>query len=214
MAQLTGLKIALKIVGISDADLTSTYFFDTARQQLTADWVKYRFAYVISQTPAAKGVTPDVRWNYSKSDISDTDLVCYIVGTSSSSVIKAKGFAQPAASTTPSLDAGLTIVGDTRGNISEVYLSGKAIPKELANIICHELMHNKCNLGNEMHRKPNVNMGSSPTGESNFIAAGDLALLKPVLATRVKQYTDLLDGVAPGQTKRASSPVKDEAPPQ
>ena len=73
MAQLTGLKIALKIVGISDADLTSTYFFDTARQQLTADWVKYRFAYVISQTPAAKGVTPDVRWNFGKSDISDTD---------------------------------------------------------------------------------------------------------------------------------------------
>ena len=129
-------------------------------------------------------------------------------------MIKAKGFAQPAASTTPSLDAGLTVVGDTRGNISEVYLSGKAIPKELANIICHELMHNKCNLGNEMHRKPNVNMGSSPTGESNFIAAGDLALLKPVLATKVKQYTDLLDGVAPGQTKRASSTVKDEAPPQ
>jgi len=214
MAQLTGLKIALKMVGISDADLTSTYFFDTARQQLTADWVKYRFAYVISQTPAAKGVSPDVRWNFAKTDISEYDLVCYIVGTASNSVIKAKGFAQPVAGKTPSLDAGLTVVGDTRGNVSEVYLTGKSIPKELANIICHELMHNKCNLGNEMHRKPNVNMGSSPTGESNFFAAGDLALLKPVLATKVKQYTDLLDGVAPGQTKRASSTVKDEAPPQ
>ena len=53
MAQLTELKIALKLVGISDTDLASTYFFDSARQQLTAAWVKYRFAYVISQTPAA-----------------------------------------------------------------------------------------------------------------------------------------------------------------
>jgi hypothetical protein len=214
MAQLTGLKIALKIVGISDADLTSTYFFDSARQQLTADWIKYRFAYVISQTPAAAGVTPDVRWSFAKSDISENDLVCYIVGTPSNSVIKAKGFAQPAASKTPNRDAGLTVVGDTRGNISEVYLTGKAIPKELANLICHELMHNKCNLGNEMHGKPNVNMGSSPTGESSFFAAGDLVLLKPVLATKVKQYNDLLDGVAPGQTQRASSTVKDEAPPK
>ncbi len=214
MAQLTELKIALKIVGISDADLTSTYFFDSARQQLTADWVRYRFAYVISQTPAAKGVTAEVKWSFGKDDISEYDLVCYIVGTTSDSVIKAKAFAQPTASNTPSRDAGLTVIGDTRGNVSEVYLTGKSVPKEVANIICHELMHNKCNLGNEMHGKPNVNMGASPTSESNFFAAGDLNLLKPALATKVKQYADLLDGVAPGQTQRPSSTVKDEAPPQ
>jgi hypothetical protein len=213
MAQLTEMKIALKIVGISDTDLASTYFFDSARQQLTAAWVKYRFAYVISQTPAAKGVTPEVGWAYNRTDLSDYDLVCYIVGTPSNSVIKARGFAQPVAGNSPGLDAGLTVTGDTRGNISEVYLTGKAGPKLLANIICHELMHNKCNLGNEMHGKPNVNMGSSPTGESDFFAAGDLSLLKPVLAKRVRQFTDLLDGVAPGRTNRPSSPVKDEAPP-
>jgi hypothetical protein len=213
MAQVTGLKIALKIVGITDTDLTNTYYFDSASQKLTADWVKYRFAYVLSQTPAAKGVTPEVGWAYNKSDISDSDLVCYIVGTPSNSVIKARSFAVPTTSGTPSRDAGLTVVGDSRGNISEVYLTGKAVPKELANIICHELMHNKCQLGNEMHGKANVNMGASPTGESNFFAAGDLALLKPALANKVKQFADLLDGVAPGQTTRPSSPVKDEAPP-
>ena len=204
MAELTEIKIALKIVGISDTDLTTMYYFDTARQQLTADWVKYRFAYVISQTPAVKGVAAKVGWSFNKTDITDNDLVCYIVGTSSDSVIKSKAFAQPVAGKTPSLDAGLTAIGDARGNVSEVYLTGKAIPKELANIICHELMHNKCNLGNEMHGKPNVNMGSSPTGESNFFAAGDLNLLKPALANKVKQYADLLDGAAPGTTTRCA----------
>ena len=158
-------------------------------------------------------MTPEVGWAYNRTDISDYDLVCYIVGTPSNSVIKARGFAQPVAGKSPGLDAGLTVTGDTRGNISEVYLTGKATPKLLANIICHELMHNKCKLGNEMHGKPNVNMGSSPTGESDFFAAGDLSLLKPVLATRVKQFTDLLDGVALGRTNRSSSTVKDEAPP-
>jgi hypothetical protein len=213
MAQLTGLKIALKIVGISDADLTSTYYFDTARQKLTANWVKYRFAYVLSQTAGAKGVTPEVGWAYKKSDITDYDLVCYVVGTTANSIIKSKSFAVPTTSGTPSRDAGLTVVGDSRGNISEVYLTGKAVPKELASIICHELMHNKCNLGNEMHGKANVNMGASPTGEGNFFAAGDLTLLKPAMTKAVKQYADLLDGVAPGQTTRPSTPVKDEAPP-
>src|SRR5262245_52335982 len=166
MAQLTALTTALKIVGAADTEFASPYFFDSARQKLTADWVKYRFAYVISQTPAAKGVTPEVGWAYNRTDISDYDLVCYIVGTPSNSVIKARGFAQPVEGKSPGLDAGLTVTGDTRGNISEVYLTGKATPKLLANIICHELMHNKCKLGNEMHGKPNVNMGSSPTGES------------------------------------------------
>jgi hypothetical protein len=213
MAQFTQLKIALKIVNITDSDLKDTYYFDTARQKLTADWVKYRFAYVISQTPALKGVTADVSYTFKKADLTDTDLVCYIVATSSDSVIKSKAFAQPAVGKTPSLDAGLTAIGDARGNVSEVYLTGKAVPKELANIICHELMHNKCNLGNEMHQKPLVNMGASPTGEGNFFAAGDLTLLKPALSNSVKQYADLCDGVAPGQTTRAASTVKDEAPP-
>jgi hypothetical protein len=210
---ITGLKIALKIVNISDSALQDTYYFDSARQKLTADWVKYRFAYVISQTPAVKGVTPDVSWSFNKTDITDTDLVCYIVGKSSDSIIKSKAFAQPAVGATPSLDAGLTAIGDSRGNVSEVYLVGKVVPKEIANIICHELMHNKCNLGNEMHGKPNVNMGSTPTDENAFFAAGDLNLLKPALSKAVKQYADLLDGTAPGQTTRAASTVKDEAPP-
>src|SRR5438132_12805168 len=107
MAQLTELKIALKIVGISDDDLQKTYFFDTARQKLTADWVKYRFASVVSQTPAAKGVSPEVGWSYKKEDITEYDLVCYIVGTTAQSVIKDKAFAIPVAGKTPSLDAGL-----------------------------------------------------------------------------------------------------------
>jgi hypothetical protein len=213
MATISSLKIALKIVGISDSDLTSTYYFDSARQKLTADWVKYRFAYVLSQTPGAAGVTPEVKWNFNKTDITDTDLVCYVVGTPSSSVIKSRSFAVPTTSGTPNRDAGLTVIGDTRGTVSEAYLTGKAVPKELANIICHELMHNKCQLGNEMHGKSNVNMGASPTGESSFFAAGDLTLLKPAMSKKVKQFADLLDGVAPGQTTRASSTVKDEAPP-
>ena len=112
------MKIALKIVGIADADLTSTYFFDSARQKLTADWVKYRFAYVISQTPGAKGVSPEVSWSFNKIDISEYDLVCYVVGTSASSVIKDKSFAKPVAGAKPSLDAGLTAMGDARGNVS------------------------------------------------------------------------------------------------
>jgi hypothetical protein len=213
MAQLTALKIALKIVGISDSDLASTYYFDSARQKLTADWVKYRFAYVLSQTPAAKGVTPEVSWSFNKSDISDTDLVCYVVGMPANSIIKSKSFAVPATSGTPSKDAGLTVIGDARGTVSEAYLTGKAVPKEFANIICHELMHNKCQLGNEMHGKPNLNMGKSPTSENDAFGPGDLLLLKPAITNKVKQYADLLDGVAPGQTTRPSSSVKDEAPP-
>jgi hypothetical protein len=211
-APFTELKIALKLYNLSDSALKDTYFFDSARQQLTADWVRYRFAYVISQTPAVKGVTPNVSWSFKQADITETDLVCYIVGTTADSIIKSKSFATPA-NRAGALDAGLTVIGDARGNLSEVYLTGKVVPKELANIICHELMHNKCKLDNSMHSKPNVNMGASPTGEGNFIAAGDLSLLKPVLATKVKQYTDLLDGVAPGSTTRAASTVKDEAPP-
>ena len=211
-APFTELKIALKLYNLSDSALKDTYFFDSARQQLTADWVKYRFAYVISQTPAVKGVTPNVSWSFKQSDITDTDLVCYLVGTTADSIIKSKAFGTPP-NRSGSNDAGLTAMGDARGTISEVYLTGKVVPKELANIICHELMHNKCQLDNSMHKTTNANMAQSPTGESNFIAAGDLNILKPALAKKVKQYADLLDGVAPGSTKRASSTVKDEAPP-
>jgi hypothetical protein len=94
--------------------------------------------------------SPLVLWTRGDEDPAPHELIVYLLPSSKESIIKkqVKGAVIRAGK------AGRTIVKDsTVGNISEIYLDHGALVNYLAiaKMAFHELMHNKLQMGDEMH---------------------------------------------------------------
>jgi len=121
-----------------------------------------------------------------------SDLVIYIVPTQSRSVIKARYGVNP-----PGADfGGSAYVRGKYGNISEIYTDYEGITSgsDAADLAFHELMHNKLQMGDEMHSmEGDLGLGRAVLGTSFFgnrLGPGDLRRLCPALASNVPQCTN------------------------
>jgi hypothetical protein len=82
------------------------------------------------------------------------ELLVYLVKDSTASLIRVKYKSEWDKDPPGPNTVGLTAVKQAGGNLSEVYYGHDFCddePERLANVIVHELMHNKLNMGREMH---------------------------------------------------------------
>jgi hypothetical protein len=130
------------------------------------------------------------------------DLSVYILRSAKDSVIKRVYKEKIDAG-----DAGNTHSGGTKGAISEVYVDHPINTSEegLANMIFHELMHNKLEIGDDLHFKcgsvggEDIAQGShlydaSPMGRWTKLTDCDIKLMAPALGNVVPQYSEQKSG--------------------
>ena len=123
---------------------------------------------------------------------SETDLLIYIVASFSSSVLKKFD---------PTLNGGGDIGGNTSWKpevgatlaASEIYLDVvKArcadLGGGLANMIFHETMHNKANLGDDVHTKGGGGLAGEKVRDSDSINDGNVSYMKAVIGNQTKQW--------------------------
>ena len=136
----------------------------------------------------------DFHWEGSGSQVRDTDLVCYVLESSFNSIVANHG-AQG------DLGGGGSTGWSTRSHamISEVYwgtVDGDAnTGRLLANLIFHELMHNKLDahptdwLIQDVHKISGGRVSKVPVSSSSKPSAEDIEAMRKGLKQRVKQYT-------------------------
>jgi hypothetical protein len=119
-----------------------------------------------------------VFWNELK-DIflmEDQELVLYVVQSDGQSILRQK---YPPNETDPAMQyiwqpgpAGRTMARGSRGNLSEMYMYrlSEAEPYVMARLAFHELMHNKLNMGQELHTDGGFGIASAEVGSHNPLA--------------------------------------------
>ena len=135
----------------------------------------------------------DFHWEGSASSVRDTDLVCYVLADQSRSIV-ARHSSDP-------LGGGGSTVWSTRANamISEVYMmavEGDASRSRLlANLIFHELMHNKLDshpthsILPDVHAIPNGRLSRIPVNSSMRPSDADVAAMRRGIRPSMPQYT-------------------------
>lgn len=124
--------------------------------------------------------------------VSDEDVVVYLLGKESSSIVKSKGgtskHANPSGATFQSSD----------GMISEVYLKkmdgAMDFSTLVANIIFHEIMHNKLDAAKnsgiaDIHVSGVDGLAKPIIDRSTMLTDKNISLMAPALSRKIPQYT-------------------------
>jgi hypothetical protein len=138
----------------------------------------------------------DFTWEANSSAVGDLDVVCYLVSRPFNSIAR-NHTSQP-------LGVAGTTVWSTRSRamISEVYMSAvegdRARNRLLANLIFHELMHNKLDahpdryVVDDIHVIQGGSISHVPVNSSAHPSSSDLAQMRRGLGVQIPQYTRLI----------------------
>ena len=152
---------------------------------------------------ASTATSADIHWIVAHCPFVRThDLLVYILRSPKHSVIK-----RVYKEKIDTGDAGNTYTGGSKGAISEVYVNHPINTNEegLANMIFHELMHNKLEIDSDMHFKcspvggEDIAQGShrydaAPMGKWTKLTECDIKLMAPALGNVAPQYSEQKSG--------------------
>src|SRR5262249_42190769 len=143
---------------------------------------------VLSHPKAIRhGFTPRVDWFTTAGEIAAHDLVVYFVADPSKSLINKLKLS------TSTVDlGGRTAIRTGVGNVSEVFVQNNFPARKLANIAWHELMHNKLQKDDRMHKINGLQIGVSPVQICDFLSDEDRRLMAESIHLAVPQYTAAL----------------------
>ncbi|MCW3128082.1 MAG: hypothetical protein JWO03_3740 [Bacteroidetes bacterium] len=120
-----------------------------------------------------------------------TDLLCYIVPNFTKSKVKLWS----TKSTYNGTDGGLTAYTDSEPwkSASEVYAdvvnaTASDVAGAYANLIFHELMHNKGTIGDELHNIGGYGLASETVDATSALSDGNCTFLRGILDKEVTQY--------------------------
>lgn len=127
--------------------------------------------------------------------VTNTDLLCYLVTDFMNSVV----ISFDSRVTHEEGHAGKTAFR-THPNIaaSEVYLSeiderGAGRPTAIANLIFHELMHNKGVIGNALHRTGGGGLAAAHLSSASTLSDGNIAFMRARMSNAVQQWPEGFD---------------------
>ena len=135
----------------------------------------------------------DYHWEGAASRVQDTDLVCYVLADQSRSIA--------ARHSDGSFGGGGATVWSLRAHamISEVYMTAvdgdASRPRLLANLIFHELMHNKLDshpsrsVLSDVHAIRNGRLSQVPVNSSMRPSDADIAAMRRGIPLAITQYT-------------------------
>jgi hypothetical protein len=171
---------------------TSYFDFGEGAMYVTGLYLKEYLDQVCANLSGFSG--SDFHWEVgSASAIQDTDLVCYVLRDAAASIVQKH--------TSDALGAGGSTVWSTRSHamISEVYMTaieGDASRyRLLANLVFHELMHNKLDAHpslavlSDVHAISGGSVSKVPVNSSKRPSKADIAKMRLGVPKKIKQYT-------------------------
>jgi hypothetical protein len=105
----------------------------------------------------------------------------------------------------PADHKGLTQVGSDGTSGSEAYISPSSSVAQVADIIFHEMMHNKQNMDNSMHSQDGLAVASITWGDP--ISASNIQVMAAALPNRHPQWTGGLAILASELTRNPNDPL-------
>jgi len=159
---------------------------------VTGLYLKEYFDQVVAGVPAFDA--SDFHWEATAGQVTDRDLVCYLLRSPSRSIVQRRGGGGD-------VGAGGSTAWSTRDHamISEVYWEAiegdRNKARLLANLIFHEWMHNKLDAHPssrvlaDVHLIPNGRLSRTPVNSSMTPSAADIAQMRRGIDRRIAQYT-------------------------
>jgi hypothetical protein len=168
------------------SSLDRDYLGFTPHVMNTITYQLWDLVFQVGQSMSSKNrLIPSPGWSYQASDLEPWDVVVYFVRDPSRSIAARLG------SSSSDDNAGLTAFTSS-GVVSEVYVEGNGPGEKLALIAFHEIMHNKLQRGNDMHKNGGGGVAVSPVQGWEQLTPKNKQLMAAALRTPVPQYTGRL----------------------